>query len=187
MTDFKIHDENRASDPTAKMLLKKAKDAYGFVPNLLGTMAEAPALLKAYMTVGGIFDETSFTPTERQVVLLASSLSNGCTYCMAAHTAIAGMQNVENDVVQALRDDTPIKDRKLESLRRLTQDMTETRGYPSEAIVKEFFDAGYTQSQLLEVVLGISMKTLSNYTNHIAETPLDDAFKAVEWTAVKDR
>ena len=89
MTDFKIHDENTASDPTAKMLLKNAKDAYGFVPNLPGTMAEAPALLKAYMTVGGIFDETSFTPTERQVVLLASSLSNGCTYCMAAHTAIA--------------------------------------------------------------------------------------------------
>jgi len=184
MTTYKVYNENTAVPPAAE-LLKKAKAKYGFVPNLLGTMAEAPALLKAYMTIGAIFDETSFSPTERQVVLLAASLSNECTYCMAAHTAIAGMQNVPDDVVQALRNNVPIKDARLESLRRLTQSITETRGVPSKETVKAFFDAGYTQSQLLEVILGIGMKTLSNYTNHIAETPLDEAFKPVEWVAKK--
>jgi len=181
---FKTYDENTAA-PQAADLLKKARDKYGFVPNLLGTMAEAPPLLKAYMTMAGIFDETSFSDTEKQVILLAVSLSNECTYCMAAHAAIAGMQNVPEDVIQALRDSKPIQDAKLEALRRLTQSITETRGYPSEAAVKNFLEAGYTQGQFLEVILGVGMKTLSNYTNHIAKTPLDEAFKPVEWAAKK--
>lgn len=180
MTSYKIHNENTASAPAAD-LLKKTKDKYGFVPNLLGTMAEAPALLKAYMTLSGIFDETSFSATEKQIVLLATSLANGCGYCMAAHTAIAGMQGVPEDVIQALRENTPIKDRKLEALRRLAYNIAETRGYPTEGTVQEFFGAGYTQDQLLEVILGVGFKTLSNYTNHIAQTSLDDAFKKAEW------
>lgn len=184
MTTYKIHNENTASALSAD-LLKKAKEKYGFVPNLLGTMAESPALLKAYMTLAGIFDETSFNATERQIVLLAVSLVNNCGYCMAAHSAIAGMQGVPEDVIKALRENTLIKDNKLEALRRLAQSIAETRGYPSENTVKNFLDAGYAQAQLLEVILGVGMKTLSNYTNHIAKTPLDEAFKPVEWTAKK--
>ncbi len=184
MTTYKIHNENTASTPAAD-LLKKAKEKYGFVPNLLGTMAESPALLKAYMTLAGIFDETSFSATEKQIVLLAVSLTNNCGYCMAAHSAIAGMQGVPEDVIKALRENIPIKDDKLEALRRLAQSMAETRGYPSENTVKNFLDAGYTQAQLLEVVLGVGVKTLSNYTNSIAKTPLDEAFKPAEWTARK--
>lgn len=185
MMTFKIHDESTASAP-ADELLKMAKGKYGFVPNLLGTMAEAPALLKAYMTLAGIFEETSFNPTERQVVLLAASLGNDCSYCVAAHCTIAGMQGVPEDVVQDMRENTPIEDKKLEALRRLTHNITETRGGPSEDAVKRFFEAGYTQTQLLEVILGVGFKTLSNYTNHIAKTLLDEAFKKTEWKAAKE-
>lgn len=179
---FKIHNENTTSPPAAEFL-KKAKNKYGFVPNLLGTMAEAPALLKAYMTLAEIFDETSFRATEKQVVLLATSLANECNYCMAAHTAIAGMQNVPEDIVQSLRNNRPIKDSKLEALRRLAQEIAETRGNPSQNTLKAFLDAGYTQGQVLEVILGVGFKTLSNYTNHLADTPLDEAFKPAEWHA----
>lgn len=182
--NFKVYNENTASASAAE-LLKKAMDKYGFVPNLLGTMAEAPALLKAYMTLAEIFDETSFNATEKQIVLLAVSLANNCGYCMAAHTTIAGMQDVPEDVIRALRENTPIKDKKLEALRRLACNIAETRGYPSETAVKDFLDTGYTQAQLLEVILGVGFKTLSNYTNHIAQTPLDEAFKSVEWAAKK--
>lgn len=184
MTNCKIHCEMSAP-AAATELLKKAKEKYGFVPNLLGAMAEAPALLKAYMTLSGIFEETSFNATERQIVLLAVSFANTCTYCMAAHTAIAGMQNVPSEVVQALRDNKPIADKKLESLRRLTVSIVETRGYPAETAVKNFLDDGYTQGQLLEVVLGVGLKTMSNYTNHIAKIPLDEAFKMAEWKTAK--
>lgn len=180
MTTYKIHNENTAPASAAE-LLKKAKDKYGFVPNLLGTMAEAPALLKAYMTLGGIFDETSFSPTEKQIVLLTVSSANGCSYCMAAHSMIAGMQGVPEDVIHSLRQNVSIKDSKLEALHRFSYIVAETRGYPSEEAVRQFLEAGYSKAQILEVVLGIGFKTLSNYTNHIAHTPLDEAFKKAEW------
>jgi len=180
MTAYKIHNENTAA-PAAAELLKKAKDKYGFVPNLLGTMAEAPALLKAYMALGSIFDETSFSPTEKQIILLTVSSANGCSYCMAAHSMIAGMQGVPEDVIHALRQSVPIKDIKLEALHRFSYAVVETRGYPSEEAIKQFLEAGYSKAQILEVVLGIGFKTLSNYTNHIAHAPLDEAFKKAEW------
>jgi len=184
MSSYQVHTTDTAPQGAAE-LLKKAEEKYGFVPNILGVMAEAPAILKAYMTLAGIFDETSFTQTERQIVLLAASLSNECEYCMAAHTAIANMQDVPNDVVDAIRNNDPIEDSKLEALRRLAQEIADTKGNPSEKTLKAFLDAGYAQGQILEVILGVGFKTLSNYTNHIAETPLDEAFKPTEWHAQK--
>ncbi|WP_374764292.1 carboxymuconolactone decarboxylase family protein [Yunchengibacter salinarum] len=179
--DFKLHTKDTAP-AGAKDILEGAEKKYGFVPNLLATMAEAPAVVEAYATLGGIFDKTSFSPTERQVVLLTVSRENVCTYCMAAHTVIAGMQDVPDDVVDALRNDTPIQDEKLEALRRYTRAVVESRGNPSDADVKAFFDAGYGNQQVLEVNLGVTFKTLSNYTNHVAHTPVDSAFKSAEWS-----
>ncbi len=166
----------------ARETLAGAKKAFGFVPNLLGVMAEAPALVKAYTTLSRIFDETSFSPAERQVVLLTVSYENGCKYCIAAHSVIAGMQKVPSDVVGAIRAGKPIVDPRLEALRRFTAAVTKTRGGPSENDTKAFLNAGYTKAQVLEVVLGVGMKTLSNYTNHIAGTPLDDAFAKAAWS-----
>lgn len=169
---------------TEKEILAGAKQSLGFVPNLFGVMAEAPALLKAYATLSGIFDEMSFNAAERQVVLLAVSYENNCGYCVAAHSAIAGMQKVPNDVVKAIRDGQPISDNKLEALRRFAMAVLTSRGWPSEAETKAFLAAGYGRQQILEVVLGIGMKTLSNYANHIAKTPLDQAFAPVAWSKV---
>lgn len=179
---YKLHTEETAPE-SARPILTQVKGKFGFVPNLLATMADAPALLKGYLALADIFDSTSFSPTERQIVLLATSLENGCAYCMAAHTAIAGMQKVPDDVVKSLRDNKPIADVKLEALRLFATDVVTERGYPSAESLNRFLSAGYTKSHVLEVVLGIGMKTLSNYTNHLADTPLDAAFKAAEWHA----
>ena len=165
--------------PAAAMdTLAAAKKGLGFVPNLFAVMAEAPTLLKAYTTLSRFFDETSLSATERQVVLLTVSYVNDCQYCIAAHTVIAGMQKVPTDVVQAVRDGKPIADRKLEALRRFTAAVVNTRGWPTDADAAAFLGAGYGKQQVLEVVLGVGMKTLSNYTNHVAGTPLDQAFVA---------
>lgn len=177
---YTIHTENTAPEQTRPMLAQ-VKGKFGFVPNLLSTMADAPALLKGYLTLAEIFDSTSFSPTERQIVLLATSHANGCAYCMAAHTAIAGMQKVPEDVIKALRDNTPIQDAKLEALRLLAMNVTTARGYPSDESLKRFFAVGYSQAQVLEVVLGVGFKTLSNYTNHIANIKLDEAFAPAAW------
>lgn len=178
---YKIHSVESAP-AAARETLAGAKKNLGFVPNLFGVMAEAPALLKAYATLSGIFDETSFNTTERQVVLLVASYENDCGYCVAAHTAIAEMQKVPNDVVKAIRNGQPVADRKIEALRRFTSAVVTSRGWPSEADTRDFLAAGYGRQQVLEVVLGVGMKTLSNYANHVAKTPLDPAFKAVAWS-----
>lgn len=165
----------------SRELLSKAKQNFGFIPNLLGNMAHAPSLLKAYLTLSSLFDQTSLSATERQVVLLATSTKNQCRYCVAAHTAIAGMQKVPADVVTSIRNDEVITDPKLQALRRFAEETVETRGWPSETATQSFLEAGYTEAQALEVLVGIGMKTLSNYTNHIASTPLDRAFAPVAW------
>ncbi len=178
---YDVHTTQSAPEG-AKTTLSAAEKAYGFLPNLLGVMAEAPALVKGYVTLSKIFEETSFSPAERQVILLTTSYENECGYCMAAHSAIAGMQQVPQGVIQAIRSGKAIADGKLEALRRFTANIVKTRGWPTEAEVNAFHAAGYSKAQVLEVVLGVGLKTLSNYANHVAETPLDAAFKPLAWS-----
>ncbi len=186
MSNYQIHTKKTAPSSAAE-ILANAEKAYGFTPNLLGVMAESPALIKAYMALGKIFDETSFSPTERQVVILSASRFNECRYCMAAHSVVAGMQNIPADVIEAIRDDLPIADERLEALRRIVTSTIEQRGWLSEDDKDAFFAAGFTTAHLFEVILGISYKTLSNYVNHIAETPLDSAFTTGAWAPAEVR
>lgn len=181
MTDFPTHSAETAPE-AAKPLLEGASNAYGFVPNLLGTMAEAPSLLEGNITLAGIFEKTSLSETERQIILMTNNRLNGCAYCMAAHTTISQMAGVDADVVEALRHNTAIADAKLEALRQFAGVINETRGWPSQADVEAFIAAGYTQQTVLEVILGTSLKVMSNYTNHIAETDIDSAFAPNAWS-----
>lgn len=178
---YPVHDLDTAP-ADSRPILTEARNAFGFIPNLMGVMAAAPSLLKAYVTLKDLFDNTSLTPTEQQIVLLAASFQNQCEYCVAAHTVIAGMQKVPPGVVDAIRDGRPIADARLEALRRFTTAVVATRGLPSAEQTRQFLEAGYGQAQVLEVILGVGFKTLSNYTNHIAGTPLDQAFSKAAWT-----
>lgn len=166
----------------ARDILSGAQKKLGFVPNLYAMMASAPALVKAYTTLSGIFEETSFNATERQVILMTVSYVNECEYCVAAHTVLAGMQKVPSDVVAAIRGGSPIADPKLEALRRYTAAVVTSRGWPSDNEAKALLQAGYGPTQMLEVVLGVGIKILSNYANHIGETPLDAAFSPAAWS-----
>lgn len=177
---FTLHDEDSAPE-AARIHFEQAQQAFGFVPNLYRVMAEAPPLLEAYKTIGDLFDQTSLSPVERQVVLLSVSRVNGCEYCVAAHSGIARMQGADEAVVQAIREGRPVPDEKLEALRRFSEAVVLKRGRPEDEDVQAFLAAGYTKANVLEVVLGVGMKTLSNYTNHLADTPLDDAFKPLAW------
>ena len=154
-------------------LLANAQQTYGFVPNILGVMANAPSALKGYMTLSSIFDETSLSPTERQIVLLTVSFENECAYCMVAHSGIAKLQKVDEEIITALQEGKPLVDDKLEALRLFTREIITTRGWPSEEAKNNFLEVGYDPSVMLEVVLGVALKTLSNYTNHLADTELD--------------
>ena len=108
-----------------------------------------------------------------------------CLNDMAAHSVIASMQKVPADVIQAIRNDKPIADEKLEALRTFAATLIEKRGWLSDDDIAAFRSASSSQAQVLEVVLAASLKTLSNYANHLTETPLDDAFSNRAWQPLK--
>jgi uncharacterized peroxidase-related enzyme len=170
-------DENNASERAAETLAAVRKQL-GFIPNLLGIMAHAPASLESYLALAGKFDSTSLDKTQRQVVVMAVSQSNHCDYCAAAHTTMAKQQRIDPDIITALYENTPIADRKLESLRQFAQQVAQSQGRPSAQQIQAFLDAGYDESQILEVVLGVAFKTLSNYTSHVTDVVIDPAFKS---------
>jgi len=179
MTEFTIHTTETAGESAP--MLDAANKAYGFVPNMLAIMAESPQLLEGYMTLAGIFDKTSLSETERQIILMTNNRMNGCTYCMAAHTTISQMKGVPEDVIDSLRNATPIADTKLETLRTFAEKVNTSRGWPEESDIQALFAAGYDKRTVLEVVLGTGLKVLSNYTNHISGTPVDNAFTPNAW------
>ena len=184
MSILSIHSPETAPE-ASRPFLENAKKRFGFSPNILGALAESPVALEGYLSLAGLFARSSFTATERQIVSIAASAKNGCTYCVAAHSTMAAGERVPEDVIAALRDDQPIADARLEALRKFTEILVEKRGFASDGEVQEFINAGFSREQVIEVLLGITQKTLSNYVNHLADTPLDDAFAPRQWAAAR--
>lgn len=181
MTEFTVHTD--ATAPAAsKPILDAVKGAFGFIPNLQANMAESPELLAGYSALWDLFSKSTLTPHEQQVVYLTSNFENNCHYCMAGHTTLAKMIKMDEDVVGALRAGTTIADAKLEALHRFTTIVVRERGFASAADVAAFVAAGYTRQNVLEVVLGVATKVMSNYTNHIVHTKLDAFMAGNEWT-----
>ncbi len=178
-TTYKIDSAPEGSKP----FLTGAKKTFGFEVNLLGNMAESPAILEGYLTLAGIFNKTDLSETERQIITMTNNRLNGCTYCMAAQTTISQIEDVDADVIDALRNGTQIADPKLEALRKFTVIIHDTKGWPESSDVERFLAAGYTKKTVLEVILGTSLKVMSNYTNHITQTPIDEAFALNKWPA----
>jgi len=180
MTNFTLHDETSAPDES-KPLLAKSKAAYGMIPGLHAVMAEAPGLLEAYQHVHEQFVNSSFDKDELTVVWQTVNVENACHYCVPAHTGIAKSMGVDDAITNALRDNTPLPSARLEALRDFTLKLVRDRGNVDEASVKAFLDAGYTKRNILEVILGYSQKVMSNYTNHLANTPVDRMFQKFDW------
>ncbi len=171
------------ADALAAERLRGAKAKLGFVPNMYGVMGNSPGLLDTYIHGYERFRALSgFSPAEQEVVFLAISRENGCTYCVAAHSFIADkMSGVPEAVTNAIRDGQPIPDAKLAALHDFTRTMVVKRGLPSHADATAFLAAGYSERQILEVVLAIAVKTLSNYANHVFHTPVDGMFAGRAW------
>jgi uncharacterized peroxidase-related enzyme len=175
-------------DPThaergAKPIMEGTQKKMGMVPNMYRTMANAPELLETYSTgYEGFRKHSGFTSAEQEVVLLSVSFENACTYCMAAHSFIADkMSGVPTEVTDAIREGKEVPDSKLRALSTLTREMVRSRGWPSEDTVKTFFEAGYTEQQVLYVLLAVAVKTISNYSNHLFDTPVDEPFAGRTW------
>lgn len=168
------------ADTEQKAVLDAAQQAVGFIPNMYANMVNVPGVLSTYLHGYAAFRQKSgFSPAEQEVVFLAISQFNGCNYCTAAHSMLADkMSGVPAPVLAAIRAHQPIPDAKLQALYSFAQEMVKTGGKPSQSIGEAFLAAGYTENHALQIVLACAVKTLSNYSNHLFQTEVDDKFAA---------
>ena len=163
----------------SRPLLEKIQKSFRFIPNLFGTFANSPVVLEGYLGLESVFDKGSLTATERQLILLTASLENDCKYCTAAHsTVLKSFLHVPAEVVAAVRSNLPLPDPKSNALVALTREIVAKRGHVEAQTIEKFLAAGYRKDQILEVLIGVALKTISNYTDHISPTELDPAFRS---------
>ena len=180
MSTLKIHTIESAPEKS-KALLEKSLKAYGMVPNLHGVLAESPSILEGYQVLHELFVNSSFNNDELTVVWQTINVEHECHYCVPAHTGIAHSMKVDAAITDALRNRTAMPNDKLQALHVFTLAMVRDRGYVSTADLDAFYAAGYEQKHVLDVILGLSQKVISNYVNHVAATPVDPAFAQFAW------
>ncbi|SER04276.1 alkylhydroperoxidase AhpD family core domain-containing protein [Amphritea atlantica] len=177
MNDLKIHTMETAPEESQPLLQNSIKN-FGSVPSLHGVMAESPVVLEAYQMLHKWFQESSFDAEELTVVWQTINVEHECHYCVPAHAAIARMMKVDDQLTAALRNREPMPNSKLQALHDTTLLIVRNRGRVDEADIAAFYAAGYTQKHLLEIILGLAQKIMSNYINHLADTPIDERFAA---------
>ncbi|EPA8652106.1 carboxymuconolactone decarboxylase family protein [Photobacterium damselae] len=181
MKVFTIHTIETAPE-TTKAILNNVQKTMGSIPNLIATLAESPQLLKAYTELHQLFTETSFDKEELTVVWQTINVEHECHYCVPAHTLIAHSMKVDPVLIEALRNDDVMPTPKLQALKDLTLSLVRQRGNVSDEELQAFYDAGYGHKQVLEIILGLSQKVISNYVNRVAKTPVDPMFQKFTWT-----
>lgn len=181
MIKFTVHTAQTAP-PHSRPLLEGIKNAFGFVPNLFAVFAESPAALQGALAIAEAFSKSTLSPAEQQLVAIAVSEANDCQFCVAAHSTIAKhAAKADPASVDATRAREPLADPRLDALVTFTRKVVEQRGFVADAEVAAFMEAGYTKAQVIEVLLGVGMKTFNNYVDHVAHVPLNDQFKAEAW------
>lgn len=166
----------------SRATLAAVKGKFGFIPNLLSGLSNAPVALDAYLGLAEQFGKSSLSAAEQHVVMLSVSTENRCEYCVAVHSIFAGKQ-LGAAQVDALRAGRPLGDNRLDAIANFTRAVVGQRGWVFEEQLASFLAAGFTRAQALEVIVGVAQKTLSNYANHLLGTPLDEAFAGARWKA----
>ncbi|MFA5952234.1 MAG: carboxymuconolactone decarboxylase family protein [Hyphomicrobium sp.] len=184
---FTYHTKETAPAESLPQIERSLKN-YGFFPKLHQILAEAPAAYQAYLDTFALFENnTTFSPLEQQVVFMAANYENICHYCVPGHSFLMQMKKMPADVIEALREGLPIKDRKLEALRTYTRLLLEKHGHLAESEINAFLAAGFSKRQALEVLVGLASKLISNFTNSLAHTELDEPVKSMAWKHPSER
>lgn len=165
----------------ARPILRGAAQQFGFLPAPLARAASVPELLSQLLSGLRAFEHTSLSAIEREVVALSVAYEQGCEYCMALHSALLSRTPEHAPVLEALRGGTPLPDARLEALRGFARELLLERGRVGEPAWQSFVQAGFSEAQALEVVLGVGAYVLSTLMNILVRAPLDPAFAAFQW------
>ncbi len=173
MTRLTLHTAHTAPE-ASRPLLEQSIRNNGYLPNLIGVLANAPLALETYVTVGGINARASLTLAEREVVQITAAQLHGCDFCVAGHSAIALKKaGLDTATVIALQQGLDTAQERLDAVRVFATHVIERRGHVDDADLQTFLDSGFTQEQALEVVLGVSLATLCNFANSLAQSPVN--------------
>lgn len=170
----------------SKKYFKEAEVSFGFIPNAIKILAGSPGAYEAYNTLFEIFfHKTTLSMIEAQIVLMTSSLENKCQYDIAAHSWGLELTNTPQDIIDSLRNGVKINDPKLEALRLFTKELILSHGHIGKDSVQRFLDAGYSERNILEILVGLAAKLISNFSNSIADTELDNSMLKHKWNVTK--
>lgn len=186
MSKFSVHTVETAPEGS-KIRLEGSLKALKFIPNLHGVLAESPSALAAYQDLTQHFSATSLSKVEQNVVWMTINYENNCHYCIPAHSMIAKGAGVPEDEIENLREGRPLNDAKLQALKAFTVLVVQNHGVLTDAQTNAFIAAGFTKENILDVIVGVAHKTISNYTNHFANTDIDAPFKHLAWTHPDER
>jgi uncharacterized peroxidase-related enzyme len=163
-----------ATDATTAQTLEGVRAKFGLVPNMMATMAHAPAVLDGYLRLAGALSGGTLSTRRREAIALAVAQSNRCGYCLAAHTALGGLAGLGEAEQAAARDGTSA-DPADAALLNLARRIVETQGRPAESDIAAFRAQGFADRELLEVVANVALNIYTNYVNHIADPAIDFA------------
>lgn len=170
MSIFKVPNKNEVSNKNRE-ILENVDEKLGFIPNLYSTYAYSENALKNYLDFNS--SKTSLNNKEKEVVNLVVSQVNECLYCLSAHTAMAKDNGFTEGQILEIRSGNAPFDSKLNALVNFTKEAVEKRGKVSENTISNFLEAGYTKENLIDTMLLIGDKTISNYVHNAIDFPID--------------
>lgn len=156
----------------AREAMEAMKKKMGKVPNIYAAMLHSPAAFKGLMAFKEGLGKGVITHKEAEAVAMVVGEQNQCGYCVAAHTALAKMNGFSAEEAKALRK-AQSDDARLDALVKLAKEISQTRGRPGDEAVKTFYDAGYDDQALVEVIAHVCVNIFTNYFNHIADPDID--------------
>jgi uncharacterized peroxidase-related enzyme len=143
----------------------------GFVPNLYATIAHSENALGTYLTLQSA--KSSISTKEREVINLVVSQVNECRYCLAAHTALGKMVGFSDAQIIDIRKGRVPFDAKFDALAQLVRSITVNRGKADSTALDRFFAAGYTEGNLVDAIMVVGDKIISNYLHSTTQVPVD--------------
>jgi alkylhydroperoxidase family enzyme len=181
---YTLKDPSNVTGVTKEVFELASERFGGRVPNIVNAFSESPVLANSMIELYSKIGETGFTPTESHVVMQTANVLNQCQYCVPAHSTGARAGGVDAGLDESLRNSQPLDDPKLEALRLFTTSVVVNRGNLSSSEFNSFIDSGWSRKQALDVIFLVTVKTLTNYGNHLTGPDLDDVFESHEWNPV---
>jgi len=156
----------------SKELFTAVQNKLGFIPNLIKVFGNSPATLQTYLSLGELTASGNFSNKFREQLALTIAEENDCNYCLSAHTAIGKMNGLSEEEIIASRK-SQAKEAKKQAGLQFAKSVTKNRGKVTTEELKTIKEAGYSDEDILEIVLNVVSNTLTNYVNHIANTEID--------------